>query len=42
MRICGCVDDQEGRIRGVYNGTLKLEMANLINHIKMLEAEREE
>lgn len=34
--------DSKGRIRGVYNGTLKLEMANLINHIKLLEAEKEE
>lgn len=32
--------DQLGRIRGVYNGTLKLEVANLINHIKLLEAEK--
>jgi protein SCO1/2 len=31
--------DQKGRIRGVYNGTLKLEMLNLINHIKLLEGE---
>lgn len=34
--------DSKGRIRGVYNGTLQLEMANLISHIKMLEAEKEE
>lgn len=33
--------DQKGRIRGVYNGTLKLEMVNLINHIKLLEGENE-
>ncbi|MES2274393.1 MAG: SCO family protein [Bacteroidota bacterium] len=31
--------DQRGRIRGVYNGTLKLEMVNLIKHIKQLELE---
>ncbi|GAB3919144.1 SCO family protein [Mucilaginibacter boryungensis] len=30
--------DKHGRIRGVYNGTIKLEMVNLINHIKLLEA----
>lgn len=34
--------DTKGRIRGVYNGTLKLEMANLINHIKLLEAEKQD
>ena len=33
--------DPKGRIRGVYNGTLKLEMANLINHIKLLKAVKE-
>jgi protein SCO1/2 len=32
--------DAVGRIRGVYNGTLKLEMLNLINHIKLLEKEQ--
>ena len=32
--------DQHGRIRGVYNGTLKLEMQNLIDHIKWLEGEK--
>jgi protein SCO1/2 len=31
--------DKLGRIRGVYNGTLKLEMVNLIRHIKQLELE---
>lgn len=31
--------DKMGRIRGVYNGTLKLEMVNLIRHIKQLELE---
>jgi len=30
--------DKHGRIRGVYNGTIKLEMVNLIKHIKLLEA----
>lgn len=32
--------DHAGRIRGVYNGTLKLEMLNLISHIKLLEKEQ--
>lgn len=31
--------DGQGRIRGVYNGNIKLEMFNLIKHIKILEAE---
>jgi len=31
--------DTHGRIRGVYNGTLQLEIQDLINHIKQLEAE---
>ncbi|QKJ31669.1 SCO family protein [Mucilaginibacter mali] len=31
--------DGHGRIRGVYNGTLKLEMVNLIKHIRQLELE---
>lgn len=33
--------DTRGRIRGVYNGTLKLEMANLITHIRQLEQEKD-
>lgn len=33
--------DGHGRIRGVYNGTLKLEMVNLIKHIRQLELEAE-
>lgn len=31
--------DKHGRIRGVYNGTLPLEISTLISHIKILEAE---
>jgi protein SCO1/2 len=31
--------DKNGHIRGVYNGTIKLEMVNLIKHIKQLELE---
>jgi protein SCO1/2 len=31
--------DKKGRIRGVYNGTLKLEAKRLIRHIKMLNNE---
>lgn len=31
--------DKKGRIRGVYNGTLKLEAKRLIRHIKMLKKE---
>ncbi len=31
--------DTKGRIRGVYNGSLQLEMENLISHIKLLETE---
>ncbi len=31
--------DRKGRIRGVYNGSLRLEVDNLIDNIKMLEAE---
>ncbi len=31
--------DTKGRIRGVYNGTLALEVQNLVKHIKLLEAE---
>lgn len=31
--------DTKGRIRGVYNGSLQLEVNNLIEHIKLLEAE---
>ncbi len=31
--------DTEGRIRGVYNGTLELEVKRLIKHIKMLKKE---
>ncbi|MEO6630390.1 MAG: SCO family protein [Mucilaginibacter sp.] len=31
--------DTKGRIRGVYNGSLQLEVENLIAHIKLLEAE---
>ncbi len=31
--------DTKGRIRGVYNGSLRLEVNNLIDHIKLLEAE---
>lgn len=31
--------DAKGRIRGVYNGSLQLEVENLIAHIKLLEAE---
>ncbi|MEO1096967.1 MAG: SCO family protein [Bacteroidota bacterium] len=30
--------DQKGRIRGVYNGTLELEMKRLIRDIKALKA----
>ena len=29
--------DQKGRIRGVYNATLELEIDKLIEHIKLLE-----
>ncbi|MEO8887383.1 MAG: SCO family protein [Mucilaginibacter sp.] len=32
--------DAKGRIRGVYNGSLQLEVNNLIAHIKLLEAEK--
>lgn len=31
--------DRQGRIRGVYNGTLELEIDKLIEHIKILEKE---
>lgn len=31
--------DKHGRIRGVYNGTLELEINKLIEHIKLLEKE---
>ena len=31
--------DKKGRIRGVYNGSLRLEVDNLIGHIKLLEQE---
>lgn len=31
--------DQGGHIRGVYNGTIDLEVNNLVRHIKMLKAE---
>jgi len=31
--------DRKGRIRGVYNGSLRLEVDNLIDNIKMLEQE---
>jgi len=31
--------DKKGRIRGVYNGTLKLEAKRLMKHIKMLKNE---
>lgn len=31
--------DRKGRIRGVYNGSLRLEVDNLIGHIKLLENE---
>lgn len=31
--------DKKGRIRGVYNGTLELEMNKLIEHIKILQLE---
>lgn len=31
--------DKEGRIRGVYNGTLELETKRLIKHIEMLKKE---
>lgn len=31
--------DKHGRIRGVYNGTLELEMNKLIEHIRLLEKE---
>jgi protein SCO1 len=31
--------DKKGRIRGVYNGSLQLEVNNLIDHIKLLKAE---
>ncbi len=31
--------DRKGRIRGVYNATLELEMKNLIDHIKILREE---
>lgn len=31
--------DKKGRIRGVYNGTLKLESKRLMKHIKMLQIE---
>jgi len=31
--------DKKGRIRGVYNGSLRLEVDNLIGHIKLLESE---
>jgi protein SCO1/2 len=31
--------DKKGRIRGVYNGSLRLEVDNLIRHIKLLENE---
>ena len=31
--------DKHGRIRGVYNGSLQLEVDNLIKHIKLLEQE---
>jgi protein SCO1 len=30
--------DKKGRIRGVYNATLELEIAKLISHIEMLES----
>ncbi|MFT6747013.1 MAG: protein SCO1/2 [Glaciecola sp.] len=29
--------DQKGRIRGVYNGTLQLEMIRLLKHIRLLQ-----
>ena len=32
--------DTKGRIRGVYNGSLMLEVEKLIGHIKLLEAEK--
>ncbi|MFT6715420.1 MAG: protein SCO1/2 [Saprospiraceae bacterium] len=31
--------DSKGRIRGVYNGTLQLEMLRLLEHIKILQKE---
>ena len=31
--------DRHGRIRGVYNGSLQLEVDNLIRDIKLLERE---
>jgi len=34
--------DRQGRIRGIYNGTLALEVENLIRHIKELEKETAE
>jgi protein SCO1/2 len=33
--------DAKGRIRGVYNGTLQLEMHRLLKHLKILEKESE-
>jgi protein SCO1/2 len=34
--------DKHGRLRGVYNGTLETEVNDLIEHIKLLKAEKDQ